>query len=80
MVVTSSVTDSDAHNLVDRTGPRLNRAVVRPRTGLRHRAAFWGLSARFGNGVHISDHRLAALIHMHMLDADGLRATVPQAT
>jgi hypothetical protein len=38
------------------------------------------LSARSRNGVHISDHRLAALIHMHMLDADGLRATVPQAT
>ena len=23
---------------------------------------------------HISDHRLAAVVHMHMLDADGLRA------
>ena len=29
--------------------------------------------------VHITDHRLAALIHMHMLDPDGLRAAVPQA-
>jgi hypothetical protein len=30
--------------------------------------------------AHISDHRLTALIHMHMLDAEGLRAAVPQAT
>ncbi len=30
-------------------------------------------------GVHIPDERLAAFIHMHMLDADGLRAPVPQA-
>jgi hypothetical protein len=29
--------------------------------------------------VHISDYRLAALIHMHMLDADDLRAIVSQA-
>jgi hypothetical protein len=26
------------------------------------------------NGVHISDQRLATLIHMHMFDADSLRA------
>ncbi len=38
------------------------------------------LSARSRNGVHISDQRLTALIHMHMLDADGLRAAVAQAT
>ena len=36
------------------------------------------LSARSRNGVHISDHRLTALIHMHMLDADSLRIAVPQ--
>jgi two-component sensor histidine kinase len=29
---------------------------------------------------HISDDGLATFIHVHMLDADGLRATVPQAT
>jgi hypothetical protein len=27
-----------------------------------------------GPAPHISDHRLAAVVHMHMLDADGLRA------
>ena len=32
-----------------------------------------------GIGVHISDYRLTALIHMHMLDADGLRAAMAQA-
>ncbi len=36
------------------------------------------LSARSRNGVHISDDGLATFIHVHMLDADGLRATVPQ--
>jgi hypothetical protein len=31
-----------------------------------------------GMEFHISDHRLAALIHMHMLDPDSLRIAVPQ--
>jgi hypothetical protein len=29
--------------------------------------------------VHIPDHRLAALIHMHMLDTDQLRVAISQA-
>lgn len=37
------------------------------------------LSVRVRSGLHISDHRLAALVHMHMLDADDLRAAVSQA-
>jgi citrate lyase beta subunit len=37
------------------------------------------LLARARIGLHISDHRLAAFIHMHMLDADDLRAAVSQA-
>ena len=32
----------------------------------------------FGPAPHVSDYRLLALIHMYMLDADNLRATVPQ--
>jgi hypothetical protein len=32
-----------------------------------------------GPAPHISDHRLATLIHMHMFDAEGLRAAMAQA-
>jgi hypothetical protein len=32
-----------------------------------------------GAGFTFSDYRLAALVHMHMLDPDSLRAAVPQA-
>jgi hypothetical protein len=32
-----------------------------------------------GPAPHVSDNGLSTLIHMHMLDAHGLRAAVPQA-
>jgi hypothetical protein len=31
-------------------------------------------------GSHIPDERLATLVHMHVLNTDNLRATVPQTT
>ena len=55
-------------------------AVGRRGPGWTHSRRFDGrLSARSRNGVHISDHRLAPLIHMHMLDPDDLRVAVPEA-
>jgi hypothetical protein len=33
-----------------------------------------------GPAPHVSDDGLTALIHMHMLNAEGLRAAVPHAT
>ena len=53
-------------------------AGASPRGYCPHRRSDGSLSAR-QDGVHISDYRLAALIHMHMLDADDLRAIVSQA-
>jgi hypothetical protein len=40
----------------------------------------WILPRRFGLAfaAHIPDERLAALVHMHVLNADNLRATAPQ--
>jgi hypothetical protein len=37
------------------------------------------LYEELGAGFTFYDHRLAALIHMHLLDADDLRAAVPEA-
>ena len=45
-------------------------AVLQSRELQNHDLAF---------AVHIPDHRLAALIHMHMLDADSLRIALPEA-
>ena len=53
------------------------RATSRPISAIRQ-SILGVYRARSRNGVHISDHRLTALIHMHMLDADSLRIAVPQ--
>ena len=38
-----------------------------------------GLLFSYGPAPHVSDDGLSPLIHMDVLDADNLRATVPQA-
>jgi hypothetical protein len=46
---------------------------------LNNSVAFGSRALQLAGGLHISDHRLATFIHMHMFDADSLRVAVPQA-
>ena len=56
---------------VVRTQPAQAPCHKRPTTRRRVRQP---CPLQLAGGLHISDHHLAALIHMHMLDPDDLRA------